>query len=60
MNNNENYTNNKEAINAATNEIRQFKRSYEQKLACSINNDSKSFFMQMSGVRKTYETRLDL
>ena len=29
-------TNYKEALNAATNEIRQSKRSYEQKLACNI------------------------
>ena len=40
----EDYTNYKEALNAATNEIRQSKRSYEQKLACHIKNDSKSFY----------------
>ena len=34
----------KEALNAATTEIRQFKRSYEKKLACNINNDIKSFY----------------
>ena len=34
----------KEALNAATTEIRQSKRSYEQKLACNIKNDSKSFY----------------
>ena len=34
----EDYTNYKEALNAATNEIRQSKRSYEQKLACNIKN----------------------
>ena len=39
----EDYTNYKEALNAATNEIRQSKRSYEQKLECNINNDSKRF-----------------
>ena len=38
------YTNYKEALNAATNQIRQYKRSYEQKLACNIKNDSKSFY----------------
>ena len=34
----------KEALNAATTEIRQSKRSYEQKLACNIKNDSKRFY----------------
>ena len=55
----EDYANYKEALNAATTEIRPSKRSYEQKLACNITNDSKSF-MHMSGVNKTYKTRLDL
>ena len=50
----EDYTNYKDALNAATNEIRQSKRSYEQKLACNIKN-----YMHISGVNKTYETRLD-
>ena len=40
----EDYANYKEALNAATTEIRQSKRSYEQKLACDIKNDSKSFY----------------
>ena len=40
----EDYAKYKEALNAATNEIRQSKRSYEQKLACNIKNDSKSFY----------------
>ena len=40
----EDYAKYKEALNAATTEIRQSKRSYEQKLACNINNDSKSFY----------------
>ena len=35
---------NTEALNAATTEIRQSKRSYEQKLACNIKNDSKGFY----------------
>ena len=39
------YTNYKEALNAATNEIRQSKRNYEQKLACNIKNDSKRFYV---------------
>ena len=48
----EDYTNYKEALNAAMTEIKQSKRSYEQRLACNVNNDSKSF-MHMSGVDKT-------
>ena len=40
----EDYANYKEALNAATTEIKQFERSYEQKLACYIKNDSKSFY----------------
>ena len=40
----EDYANYKEALNAATTEIRQSKRSYEQKLACNIKHDSKSFY----------------
>ena len=40
----EDYAKYKEALNAATTEIRQSKRSYEQKLACDIKNDSKSFY----------------
>ena len=39
----EDYTNYKEALNAAMNKIKQSKRSYEQKLACNIKNYSKSF-----------------
>ena len=37
----EDYAKYKEALNAATTEIRQSKRSYEQKLACNIKNDNK-------------------
>ena len=51
-------TNFKEAPNAATNEIRHSKRNYEQKLACNINMTA-TVFMHMSGVHKTYQTRLD-
>ena len=41
----ENYKKNyKEALNAATNEIRQSKRNYEKNLACNIRNESKSFY----------------
>ena len=54
----EDYANYKEALNAATTEIRQFKRSYEQKLACNIKMTAQ-VFMHMSGVNKTYKTRLD-
>ena len=34
----------KEALNQATAEIRNAKRSYEQKLAFNIKHDSKSFY----------------
>ena len=40
----EDYANYKEALKTPTTEIRQSKRSYEQKLACNIKNDSKSFY----------------
>ena len=40
----EDYANYKEALNASTTEIRQSKRSYEQKLVCNIKNDSTSFY----------------
>ena len=40
----EDYINYKETLNAATNEIRQSKRSYEQKIAYNIKNYSKSFY----------------
>ena len=55
----EDYANYKEALNAATTEIRQSKRSYEQKLACNIKMTER-VFMHMSGVNKTYKTRSDL
>ena len=48
----------KEALNAVTTENRTSKRSYEQKLACNIKNTAR-VVMHMSGVNKTYETRLD-
>ena len=54
----EDYTNYKEAYNAAKTKIRQSKRSDEQKLACNIKNYSKSF-MHISGVNNTYEIRMD-
>ena len=40
----EDYANYKEALNAATTEIRKSKRSYVQKLASNIKNYSKSFY----------------
>ena len=40
----EDYTNYKKALNAATNEIRESKQNYEQKLACNIKNYSKRFY----------------
>ena len=39
----EDYANYKEALNAATTEIRQSKRSYEQKLACNIKKLQQEF-----------------
>ena len=55
----EDYANYKEALNAATTEIRQSQRSYEQKLACNIKMTAR-VFMHMSGVNKTYKKRFDL
>ena len=56
----EDYTNYREALNAATNEIRLSKRSYEQKLVCNVKNYSKSFYIRIHiGVNKMYETRMD-
>ena len=40
----EDYTNYKEALNAATTEIIQSKRSCERKLACNIKHDCKNFY----------------
>ena len=37
----------KEALNAATNEVRKSKRNFEHKLAQNIKSDSKSFYMRM-------------
>ena len=54
----EDTTNYKEALNATTTEIKQFKRNYGQKLICDIKMTAR-VFIHMSGVNKTYETRLD-
>ena len=51
----EDYANYKEAHNAATSEIRQYKRSYEQKLTCNINNDSKSFYAYVRSKQNVQE-----
>ena len=40
----EDYSIYKEALNQATAEIRNSKRSYEQKIAFNIKHDSKSFY----------------
>ena len=40
----EDYANYKKILNAATTEVRQSKRSYEQKLACNIKHVNKSFY----------------
>ena len=37
----------KEALNAATNEVRRSKRNVELKLAQNIKSDSKSLYMRM-------------
>ena len=55
----EDYANYQEALNAATNEIRQSKRSYEQKLACNIKNYSKSFYVYVSS-KQSMRQRSDL
>ena len=51
------YKSYKNGINASTNEIKQTKRSYEQNLACSVTNDSTSFYAYIKS--KQNETRLD-
>ena len=44
----------KEALNAATNEVRKSKRNFEHKLAQNIKSDCKSFY-----VSKMFEIELD-
>ena len=48
----EDYTLYKEAPNQATAEIRNSKRSYEQKLAFNIKHDSKSFYAYVRSKQK--------
>ena len=55
----EDYTNYKEALNVATTEIRQSKRSNEQKIGMLHKTMTSRVPVHMSGPNKTYETRLD-
>ena len=48
----------KEALNAATNEVRKSKRNFEHKLTQNIKSDSKSS-MRMHEVSKMFQIRLD-
>ena len=48
----EDYANYKEALNLATTEIRKFKRTFENKLAGDIKNDSKSFYAYVRSKQK--------
>ena len=48
----EDYANYKEALNIATTEIRQSKRTFEKKLAGNIKNDSKSFYAYVRSKQK--------
>ena len=48
----EDYANYKEALNLATTEIRKSKRTFEQKLAGNIKNDSKSFYAYVRSKQK--------
>ena len=41
----------KEALNAATNEVRKFKRNFELKLAQNIKSDSNSFYAYVRNKR---------
>ena len=44
----------KEALNAATNEIRKSKRNFELKLAQNIKSDSKSFYAYVRSKQNVY------
>ena len=48
----------KEALNAATNEVRKAKRNFEHKLAQNIKSDSKSFYAYVRS-KQLFEIRLD-
>ena len=49
----------KEALNAATNEVRKSKRNFDHKLAQYIKSDSIRVSMRMYEVSKMFEIRLD-
>ena len=51
----ENYSIYKEALNQATAEIRNSKRSYEQKIAFNIKHDSKSFYAYVRSKQKVQD-----
>ncbi|WP_166376079.1 hypothetical protein, partial [Aeromicrobium phragmitis] len=53
--NEDSYNSYKEALNQATAEIRNSKRSYEQKLACNIKHDSKSFYAYVRSKQKVQD-----
>ena len=52
----EDYAIDKEAYNQATDEIRNSKRSYEQKIAFNIKHDSKSFYAYVRSKHKIQDT----
>ena len=50
----------KEALNAATKEVRKSKRNFELKLAQNIKSDSKSFYAYVGSKQHTsFEIKLD-
>ena len=51
----EDYSIYKEALNQATAEIRNSKRSYEQKIAFNIKHDSKSFYAYVRSKQKVQD-----
>ena len=48
----------KEALNAATNEVRKSKRNFQHKLAQNIKSDSKSFYAYVRS-KRMFEMVLD-
>ena len=55
--NEEDYAIYKEALNQATVEIRNSKRSYEQIIAFNIKHDSKSFYVYVRSKQKVHDGR---
>ena len=49
----------KEALNAATKEVRKSKRNFELKLAQNIKSDSKSFYAYARSKQNVFEIKLD-